>query len=70
MGRQKFDTCPIKFEKGNWYFINFLDPSIIGIYVYIDEAGNLKQYTTYSGVSPIQISSTQPIQRHCAFVGV
>lgn len=53
MGRQKFDICPIKFESGNWYFITFLDPSIIGVYVYINEAGKLTQYTTYSGVSPI-----------------
>jgi hypothetical protein len=52
-GHERFDICPLKFEKGNWYFINFLNPQIIGIYVYIDKDGNLKQYTTYSGVSPI-----------------
>ena len=53
MGKQKFDICPLRFEKDTWYFINILDPQIIGVYVYIDDTGMIHQYTTYSGVSPI-----------------
>jgi hypothetical protein len=49
MGHQNFSICPIKFEKGNWYFINFGDPIFIGVYVYIDQAGTLYQYAAYSG---------------------
>jgi hypothetical protein len=52
-GQQKFDICPIKFETGNWYFVTFLDPQIVGVYIYVDNKGELRQYTTYSGVSPI-----------------
>jgi hypothetical protein len=53
MGERSLDICPLKFENDNWYFINFLDPQIIGIYIYIDKKGNLRKYPTYSGVSPI-----------------
>ena len=52
-GRQMLDVCPIKFESGNWYFVTFLDPQIVGIYIYVDDKGGLRQYMTYSGVSPI-----------------
>jgi hypothetical protein len=52
-GSEEFDICPMKFEPGNWYFVTFLDPQIVGAYIFIDEKGNLKQYTSYSGVSPI-----------------
>ena len=50
---KSYNICPIKFDKKNWYFINFQDPQIVGIYIYIDNAGELHQYTTYTGVSPI-----------------
>jgi hypothetical protein len=52
-GHKKMEVCPINFEKENWYFINFLEPGIVGIYIYVDKNGDLNQYTTYSGVSPI-----------------
>jgi len=52
-GRQTMDTCPIKFESGKWYFVTFLDPQIAGIYIYIDDKGDIRQYMVYSGVSPI-----------------
>ena len=52
-GQQYFDICPIKFEPGNWYFITFLEPQIVGAYIYVDNMGILKQYMVYSGVSPI-----------------
>jgi hypothetical protein len=45
--------CPINFQKGNWYFIDFLDPGIVGIYIYIDSNDRVRQHTVYSGVSPI-----------------
>jgi len=53
MGSHHFDICPIKFEQGNWYFVTFLDPQIVGAYIFIDNKGTLRQYMTYSGVSPI-----------------
>jgi hypothetical protein len=53
LGSNQSATCPLKFEKGSWYFINFHDPQIVGIYIYIDSSGALKQYPAYSGVSPI-----------------
>ena len=53
MGSKQLETCPLRFEKGCWYFVNFLDPQIVGIYIYIDGSGALKQYPVYSGVSPI-----------------
>ena len=53
MGTKNFETCPFKFESGNWYFINVIDPRIVGIYVYIDRKGDIHQYTSYTGVSPI-----------------
>jgi len=49
----KFATCPLKFEKGNWYFINFFDPFFIGVYIYVDKAGALWQYNVYSKALPI-----------------
>ena len=52
-GTQYFDICPIKFESGNWYFVTFLDPQIVGAYIFIGKNGKLQQYMTYSGVSPI-----------------
>ena len=52
-GNQHFDICPIKFESGNWYFVTFLDPQIVGAYIFIGKNGKLQQFMTYSGVSPI-----------------
>lgn len=53
MGSKQLESCPLKFEKGGWYFVNFLDPKIVGIYINMDSSGTLKQYPAYSGVSPI-----------------
>ena len=53
MGHQILDTCPLTFENGNWYFINFQDPVFIGVYVYVDKTGVLQQYPVYSGTLPI-----------------
>ncbi len=52
-GEIKFDICPLVFENGNWYFVNVLDPQIVGIYFYVDSSGKIKQYPTYTGISPI-----------------
>ena len=53
VGSKRLDICPLRFEKKSWYFLNFLNPQVVGIYVYIDSGGTLKQYPAYSGVSPI-----------------
>lgn len=53
MGTQKFATCPMKFQRQQWYFITLGDPQIVGIFFYIDKGGKTQQYTKESGVSPI-----------------
>jgi hypothetical protein len=50
---KELEVCPLKFELDHWYFITFLDPQIVGAYVFIDNNNHLQQYTIYSGVSPI-----------------
>ena len=52
-GSQKFDICPLKFENGNWYFLNFQDPVLIGVYIYVDETGIIHQYAAYGGALPV-----------------
>jgi hypothetical protein len=52
-GNQNFSICPLKFEKENWYFINFQDPVFIGVYVNIDETDSLHQYAVYGKKLPI-----------------
>ena len=51
MKQQKLDVCPLTLENENWYFINFQDPLITGVYVHFDTTGVLKQYVAYSGES-------------------
>ena len=46
-------TCPIEFEKEQWYFITIGHPQVTGIFFYIDKNGNEKQHYLPSGVSPI-----------------
>jgi hypothetical protein len=53
MGSKQLETCPLKFGKGSWYFVNFLDPKLTGVYFHVDSNGALTQFPTYSGVSPI-----------------
>jgi hypothetical protein len=53
MGDKKFKTCPIEFEKGQWYFFRLGDPQVTGIFFYIDKTGKEHQYFLASGVSPI-----------------
>jgi hypothetical protein len=54
MGQPTFAICPLKFESGNWYFVNFQDPVFIGVYVYVDTSGVLQQYAAYSDRSPVK----------------
>jgi hypothetical protein len=49
---QEFNICPLKLENDNWYFINFRDPVVIGVYVYIDKTGVVHQYEAFSGNLP------------------
>lgn len=53
MGRTKLKTCPLKFEREQWYFITISDPQVTGIFFYIDKGGKEKQYYLTSGISPI-----------------
>jgi hypothetical protein len=46
-------TCPLSFDKEQWYYFTFGDPQITGIFFYIDSSGQEHQYFLASGVSPI-----------------
>lgn len=49
----KYNYCPIKFEKEQWYFITVSDKQITGYFFYIDKDGKENQYNLYTGISPI-----------------
>jgi hypothetical protein len=53
MGTQRFATCPLRFQREQWYFFTLGDPQIVGIFFYIDKDGQLHQYTKETGISPI-----------------
>jgi len=53
MNSKKFKTCPLKFEREQWYFIISSDRSITGLFFYIDKNGKEHQFTLPSGVCPI-----------------
>jgi len=53
MGGLRLKTCPIEFEKEQWYFITIGDPMVTGIFYYIDKTGKENQFYLISGVSPI-----------------
>ena len=53
MGDKRFKTCPLEFEKEQWYFFRIDDPQVIGIFFYIDKTNEEHQYFLPSGVSPI-----------------
>lgn len=53
IGEKRFKTCPMKFEKEQWYFITIGDPQVTGIFFYLDNTGKEHQYFLPSGVSPI-----------------
>ncbi len=53
IGDKRFTTCPLEFEKEQWYFFRIDDPQVTGIFFYIDKTGKEYQYFLASGVSPI-----------------
>jgi hypothetical protein len=53
MGGERFQTCPLKFKREQWYFIRVGDPQVTGIFFFIDSEGKEHQYYLVSGVSPI-----------------
>lgn len=53
IGTKRFPTCPLEFQKGQWYFIRTYDPQVTGIFFFIDQEGEEHQYFLASGVSPI-----------------
>ncbi|WP_339813349.1 hypothetical protein [Zunongwangia profunda] len=52
-GLERLPTCPMEFEREQWYFITIGDPQVTGIFFFIDKKGNNNQYLMPSGVSPI-----------------
>lgn len=53
MGETKYSTCPLEFEKEQWYFVTIHDPGVTGIFFYIDKNGREHEYFIESGISPI-----------------
>ena len=53
VGLERLPTCPMEFEKQQWYFITIGDPQVTGIFFIIDKNGKKNQYFMSSGVSPI-----------------
>jgi hypothetical protein len=53
IGEEKFSTCPMEFQKEQWYFIRTYDHAVTGIFFFIDKDGEEHQYYIASGVSPI-----------------
>lgn len=51
-GLERLRTCPIEFEREQWFFITLGDPQVTGIFFIIDKNGNMNQLMG-SGVSPI-----------------
>jgi hypothetical protein len=48
-----YSICPLQIEPGQWYFFTIGDPSVTGIFFYIDKTGKENQYYLESGVSLI-----------------
>jgi uncharacterized protein YxeA len=53
IGLERLPTCPMKFEREQWYFFTVGDPQVTGIFFIIDKYGNKNQYFMSSDVSPI-----------------
>lgn len=53
LSSEKFETCPIRFQKDTWYNVKISDQRLRRVYLHIDKKGNYKVYKTNSGVSPI-----------------
>ena len=53
VGSERLPTCPLEFQKEQWYFIRFRDPKVTGIFFHIDNEGVEHQHYLVSGVSPI-----------------
>ena len=53
ISKKKYATCPIKFKKDTWYFVNIYDRRILEIYLYVDQKMNFHIYKYDSGVCPI-----------------
>lgn len=48
-----YDTCPVDFKTETWYFINFYDPVLASVYLFVDTNKKFTIYTYGTGVSPI-----------------
>lgn len=48
-----FNTCPVKFSKNSWYYVEVYDPRVSSIYLHVDGKMNFTVHRFDSGVSPI-----------------
>lgn len=48
-----FATCPVDFECKSWYYVNFHDPALASVYLYVESKSQFYLYKFGSGVSPI-----------------
>ncbi len=53
ISEKQFETSPLTFATNQWYFIDIYDPSVNGIFIYIDNKKKIQLYLLPSGVSPI-----------------
>lgn len=48
-----YETCPVEFESNTWYYLNFYDPALATVFLYVESEKKLHLYKFDSGVSPI-----------------
>lgn len=50
---KKYNTCPAKFIKNTWYFVEISDPRVANAYLFIDGRGKYHIYKFNSDLCPI-----------------
>lgn len=48
-----YETCPVEFESNTWYYLNFYDPALATVFLYVESKNKMHLYKFGSGVSPI-----------------
>lgn len=48
-----FEICPVKLQVGSWYYIDFYDPVLSAVFLFIESKNEFRLYKVGSGVSPI-----------------
>ncbi len=48
-----YETCPVEFESNTWYYLNFYDPALATVFLYVESKNKFHLNKFGSGVSPI-----------------